>query len=284
MYEYTTRPQHNAVGMGHVLHFVAPAAAVAAGGIALARRAQQQREQEFETEMHEMCADYQGGRPCSPQQLYDICYNMHPDVWTSFCTRILPLEYQCRQSEGRDCSPTQLAMYCTDLFENERPQGCTQALAAVRFGEAQRSEIEWGEAQRVSEPTLLLSEAQRIPPWEEVAYAKGMQGLGWTRVPERPGCSEVPGGEQICFRTTEVEGSPPEQDFARERGCAPMSLACETSPYGNPGLTWCCPSGWETYTQETTEAVFRNPWFYAGLVGTGLALYFGWKIFAGRGE
>lgn len=73
-----------------------------------------------------------------------------------------------------------------------------------------------------------------------------MSGLGWTNVVGSTTCNEVPEGQPRCFRTTTVDGSPPEEDFARNQGCLPLDSGadCETSPYGNPGKQWCCPTGW----------------------------------------
>ena len=69
-------------------------------------------------------------------------------------------------------------------------------------------------------------------------------GMGWSDLPGAQRCDLVPNGEQRCFRTTTVDGRPPEQNFAASSGCLPLDVDCQTSPAGNPGLTWCCPPGW----------------------------------------
>jgi hypothetical protein len=70
-------------------------------------------------------------------------------------------------------------------------------------------------------------------------------GMGFTNWRSSPGdpCSEVSNGQQRCFRTTTVDGRPPEQDFAAANGCVSRREVCSTS-YGNPGIVWCCPPGW----------------------------------------
>lgn len=76
---------------------------------------------------------------------------------------------------------------------------------------------------------------------------RNLTGLGFTRVEGRPICDEVTNGQQFCFRnTTTVDGHPPEERFAINQGCLPLrsGAQCETSPYGNPGNKFCCPSGW----------------------------------------
>lgn len=75
-----------------------------------------------------------------------------------------------------------------------------------------------------------------------------MRGLGWTGVTGNvTSCDEIqPDGHRICFRTTTVDGHPPEERFARNQGCIPLQSAasCRTSPYNNPGKQYCCPKDW----------------------------------------
>jgi hypothetical protein len=70
-------------------------------------------------------------------------------------------------------------------------------------------------------------------------------GLGWSNWRSSPGdpCDAMPNGQQRCFRTTTVDGQPPEQAFAAAQGCVRQGTQCSTTA-GNPGLVWCCPPGW----------------------------------------
>lgn len=76
-------------------------------------------------------------------------------------------------------------------------------------------------------------------------YEFDATGLGFTNWRTSPGdpCSEISGGQQRCFRTTEVDGQPAEQEFAAAQGCVSRREPCNTT-YGNPGIVWCCPPGW----------------------------------------
>lgn len=76
-------------------------------------------------------------------------------------------------------------------------------------------------------------------------YEFDTRGLGFTNWRTSPGdpCSEVRNGQQRCFRTTTVDGQPPEQEFAAAQGCLSRQEPCSTSA-GNPGIVWCCPPGW----------------------------------------
>lgn len=75
------------------------------------------------------------------------------------------------------------------------------------------------------------------------------QALGWSDVRGGGTCTEVPNGEQRCFRTERFEGPDGtiyghEQTFAARQGCLPSGENCLTSPSQNPGNIWCCPPDW----------------------------------------
>lgn len=131
-----------------------------------------------------------------------------------------------------------------------------------------------------------------------------MYGLGWSDVVGHPTCPDYPGYEQRCFRTTTVDGQPPEQDFARAQGCAPIGQPCSTSPAGNPGLVWCCPPGWPRPPGSAPLEPGQTPpappappgvgrwlqqsssqwWFWVGALGLAGLAFFGYKEYEARRE
>jgi len=132
-------------------------------------------------------------------------------------------------------------------------------------------------------------------------YEMATSGLGWTNLPGNPTCPDYPGYEQRCFRTTTVDGSPPEQDFAAAQGCVANNTPCSTTS-NNPGNVWCCPPGWPRppgspplQPGESPPAPPAAPgvarwfqqsvrqwWFWTGAVGLAAVAFFGYKEFQAR--
>ena len=123
-------------------------------------------------------------------------------------------------------------------------------------------------------------------------YEYNATGLGFTNWRTSPGdpCSEISGGQQRCFRTTEVNGQAAEQEFAAVQGCLSRQEPCNTS-YGNPCIVWCCPPGWplqpgspplepgERPPEQPTEAssLLRVVAPVVGVAALGAAGFFYWK-------
>jgi len=133
------------------------------------------------------------------------------------------------------------------------------------------------------------------------------EALGWSDVRGHGTCTEVPNGEQRCFRTEEVhdpeDGTvyPPEQNFAIRQGCVKCvsrsgDAGCFTSPAQNPGNIWCCPPKWPRAPGApdllpgefppappglTNKFNFYSQywWFWAILAAIPLVGYLGYKTF-----
>ena len=233
MYEYAAP-----MGMG-IWGMVGPAAGLAAAGYALyrARRAEQQQAAEIGAaasagtgSLAETC-QASTGSPCSSPQISDICNNLSYDQltdqhWTE-CYPFVTASHLCRLSEGQRCSSADVATFCNVLPSGRRPRDCESYIANLEVQSPPQQQL------------AMISKAGGS------ASDEGMKGLGWTAV-EAATCNEIQGGHPVCFRNTTIGRNPPEQDFARNQGCLPLDSGarCETSPYGNPGIQWCCPEGW----------------------------------------
>ena len=251
MYEFD--PRMNPMGMGF-WGWVAPAAGVAATGYALyrARRAEQQQQASCQSQARgtiegpiaAQCRSSQGSA-CSPQQVGEICnnlsYNMLTDQHWNECRPHISAAHLCQLSDGAPCSTNAIAEFCAIRPAASQPRDCGAFISALEAQQQAAAAMQQQEVQRLQPYTGAKSEAHT-----GVVTGGGMQGLGFTRVAGGTPCDEVPEGEPFCFRTTTVDGNPPEQRFARNQGCLPLSSGanCNTSPYGNPGSQWCCPPGW----------------------------------------
>lgn len=120
--------------------------------------------------------------------------------------------------------------------------------------------------------------------------------LGWSDVRGGGTCTEVPNGEQRCFRTETVrgpDGTPygPEEAFAKRQGCVRSGTSCLTSPAQNPGAIYCCPPGWPRAPGDTRPGFPPAPprlqdkfafysqywWFWAIIAAVPVVGYLGYK-------
>ncbi len=225
-------------GMG-IWGVVGPAAGIAATGYALYRARQSEARGQIDTPIQRRCREATGSA-CSAAQIRDLCNNLsYGQLRNEFseCIPRVTAAHYFGLREGHTVSPEELALACEmeATLGQPRPRDC-----AAQIERQRRLAAVYPPGRPWGPPTAAET--------AEIASLKGagMQGLGFSRVAERPVCDTVPDGEQYCFRTTTVAGRGPEQTFARNQGCLqlPSGPSCETSPYGNPGKTWCCPPNW----------------------------------------
>lgn len=120
------------------------------------------------------------------------------------------------------------------------------------------------------------------------------EALGWSDVRGGGTCTEVPNGEQRCFRTGTDRGYGPEQAFAARQGCVRSGADCLTSPAQYQGNIWCCPEGWPREPGAGPLLPGEFPpappgldkkfafysqywWFWAFVVAVPMVGYFGYK-------
>jgi len=282
---------------------VGPAAGVAAAGYGLYRVQQSEVRGRIEDPLQRRCREATGGE-CSSAQINDMCRNMtYNQIRDDFPTCIprVPAAQFFQLREGYAQTDPEIAAGCEmeQTLGNPLPGGCQGYIARERERQRQLAALypsgrQWG-------PETESERAQRM------ALTKGtsMQGLGFTAIAGGAGratCDEVPDGEQFCFRTTTVDGQAPEQVFARNQGCLPLSSGarCETTPYGNPGLKWCCPPGWPRSSGAGPLRAGEFPpappglgnklrfyvqywWFWALALGVPVAGYLGYQYLKDEG-